>query len=215
MSAVPLIVVGGGEHALVVIDAALSRPGEWALLGYSALSASVEITERFGLAWLGDDAQAVANAPAEARFVLGIGALKPSPLRRDIAARLDADHARWATVAHARAVVAPTAALLPGVVVLAGAVVNTGASVGAHAIVNTGAIVEHDVAVGAFAVIGPGAILGGGASVGDGAFVGLGSRVRDHVAVGAGATVGMGAVVVRAVGADEVVVGVPARRVQR
>lgn len=211
MSATPLVLVGAGEHARVILDAARSRPDLWVMAGYCAPSASPELSGALGLSWLGDDADLAARAPAGARLVIGVGALGPSPKRRELVTRHEAARASWATVVHARAVVADSATLAPGVVVLAGAVVNPGAAVGAHAIINTGAIVEHDVRIGDFAIIGPGSVLGGGASVGEGAFIGLGSRVRDHISVGAGALVGMGAVVVGPVADGERVLGIPAR----
>lgn len=209
----PLVVVGGGEHARVIVDCARSRPDRWRVVGYADQAESAETTARFGIPWLGSDDAAIARAPADACFVLGVGGLGPSPRRRESVARLGAaaPSLRWATLVHARAVVADTALLAEGVVVFAGSVINTGAVVGAHAVVNTGAVVEHDVRVGAFAFLGPGAVIGGGVAVGEGAFLGLGCRVRDHVAVGAGALVGMGAVVVADVPDGAVAVGVPAR----
>ena len=54
----------------------------------------------------------------------------------------------------------------------------------------------------------------GGTRVGAWTFIGLGAKVRDHIEVGAGAVVGMGAVVVGSIGNGEVVVGVPARRLE-
>jgi len=209
----PLVVVGGGEHARVIVDCALSRPDRWAIVGYADHAESAETSERFGIPWLGDDTTAIARAPADAYFVLGVGGLGPSPRRREVVARLAAaaPSLRWATVVHARAVVADTASLGDGVVIFAGSVINTGAIVGAHAVVNTGALVEHDVSVGAFAFLGPGTVIGGGVAIGEGAFLGLGCRVRDHVTVGAGALIGMGAVVVGDVPDGALAVGVPAR----
>jgi acetyltransferase EpsM len=207
----PLVIVGGGEHARVVIDSARSQPERWSVIGYCDPAASDDTTRRFGVPWLGDDDAVFARAPANAAFVLGMGALVPSPRRAQLAARFAAQKVRWATVVHARAIVSDSAALAEGVVVLAGAVVNTGAKIGAHAVVNSGAVVEHDVEIGAFAIVAPGSVIGGLATIGEGAFIGLGSRVRDHLRIGARALVGMGAVVVADVADDEVVVGVPAR----
>ncbi len=207
----PLVIVGAGEHAHVVIDAARSRPDLWMLVGYCNPQPSEETTRRFSLPWLGDDDAVLAQRGADTRFVMGVGALAPSPRRQELVARYAARAARWATIVHARAIVADSASLGEGAVVLAGAVVNSGASIGAHVIVNSGAIVEHDVRVGPFAVLASACAIGGGAAIGDGAFVGLGGRVRDHVRVGARALVGMGAVVVSDVSDDVEVVGVPAR----
>jgi acetyltransferase EpsM len=209
----PLILVGGGEHARVVADAAAST-GTWQVIGLADIDRAERTTSLLGIEHLGDDdaLAALLGRPTgeEAPWlVLALGVTGRPQLRRAIVARFA--NARWATVIHAAAWVSPAAEVAAGAVVLAGAIVNTGARIGPHAIINSGAIVEHDVGVGAFAQVGPGAALGGGASIGDDAFIGLGATVRDHVAVGAGACVGMGAAVVAEVAAASTVLGVPAR----
>ena len=211
MTAPELILLGGGEHARVVADAARSAPGAWTVLGIVDPDRADRTVELLRLAHLGDDdALAARLRAAQARrapwLVNAIGA---GAARRRVATRFAG--AQWATIVHASAWVSPHARLEPGAVVLAGAVVNAGATCGPHSIVNTGAIVEHDVSLGAFVHVAPGAVVGGGAAIGDGAFIGLGARVRDHVVIGADATVGMGAVVVDDVPGGATVIGMPAR----
>jgi acetyltransferase EpsM len=206
-----LIVVGGGEHARVVLEAARSCPERWTILGYVAPQVSPETEARFSIRWLGDDAAVLATRAKQARFIIGVGSTAVTRAREELAARYDEAGVSWATVIHERAIVSTDARVEAGVLVAAGAVINGGASVGRHCIVNTGAIVEHDAAVEELTHVGPGAILGGGARIGAGSYLGLGSRIRDHIALGARVLVAMGAVVVADVGDDDVVLGVPAR----
>ncbi|HYX12560.1 MAG TPA: hypothetical protein VE817_11265, partial [Candidatus Acidoferrum sp.] len=153
-----LIVIGGGEHAAVVVDAARSAPDRWELVGFSDPDPGPDAEARLGLPWLGDD-QAVASRPVEGgsdkpSLVLGIG-LSVAARR----AAVDAfGTASWAVIVHAAAWVSPSATLGPGTVVLAGAVVNASATLGRHTIVNSRAVVEHDVELGDFAHAGPGAV---------------------------------------------------------
>lgn len=210
-----LAILGGGEHARVVIDAARSARPPWEVVGIVDPGAAERTRHLLGVDHLGDDDEYVAALDAmrpEERpdLVIGVGAIGDASARRALAARFEG-RAPWASLVHATAWVAPSAALGPGSVVLAGAVVNAGAEIGAHAIVNSRGIVEHDAVVGSFAHLGPGAVLGGGATLGEDAFAGMGSLIRDHVAVGAGALVGMGAVVTADVPPGVTVVGVPAR----
>jgi UDP-perosamine 4-acetyltransferase len=206
-----LVVIGGGEHARVVMEAVRSRPDCFALLGFSDPQAREDTVARLGVRRLGDDAAVLATHREQARFIVGVGNIEPSDVRRRIVEICRPAHARFASVVHISAMVSQTAVVEEGATILAGAVVNTGARIGAHAIVNTGAIIEHDADLGAFVNVGPGAVLGGAVRVGDGAYIGLGACVRDHVIIGAGATVGMGAVVVKDVPSNSVVIGVPAR----
>lgn len=209
---VPLVCIGGGEHARVVIEAALSRPDRFHVLGFIDSKPCAPTLQRFNVPRLGNDEYGLrlladASPPG---FVLGVGAVGGSGAREDILQRYFEAAARFHAVVHARAYVSASALVDDGVFVAAGAVVNTGAHLGIHAVVNTGAIIEHDVSLGPFSQVGPGAVLGGGVVLESHAYVGLGAKIRDHVRIGRGAVVGMGAVVTRSVPAGQVVVGVPA-----
>lgn len=216
--AAPLIVLGGGEHARVVIEAARTQGDRWAVQGYLAPEAGAGTATAIDLPWLGDDATLATrldDLPPDDRpwLVIGFGG---GETLGGLAARTAATErfgpaARWATVIHAAAWISPTATIEPGVVILAHALVNTGAHVGRHAIVNSAAVVEHDVVVGHGSHVAPGAVIGGATRIGDHAFIGLGARVRDHIEIGAGAVVGMGAVVVESIEPGAIVVGIPAR----
>jgi len=206
-----LVIVGGGEHARVLIEAARSRPDLWTVAGF-ADPAPVAETVAMGVEWLGDDAVVLAAAGLRERvFALGVGATGVGPARERIVARYDAAGVRWATIVHASAIVSPTAALGEGSAVFAGAILSTRAVLGRQVVVNTAAVVEHDVHVGEFTQVAPAAAIGGGVRIGRGCYLGLGCRVRDHVSIGDGALVAMGAVVTAPVAAGAVVKGVPAR----
>jgi acetyltransferase EpsM len=203
-----LIVVGGGEHARVVIEAIRTGGGQ-DLLGFIDREPCAETVRRLGVERLGWE-EALESHPG-AFGILGFGALATRAARVDIVERFTPHLGGWATVVHASAWISPTASIGEGTVILARAVVQTGARIGAHCVVNTGTIVEHDVELGEHAQLAPGVILGGGARVGALAYVGLGAVVRDHVAIGDGATVGMGAVVVKDIPDGARALGVPAR----
>jgi acetyltransferase EpsM len=216
-----LVILGAGEHARVVIDAARASGDGWEVVGHTVGStaavaggsaSSPDVLP--GVPLLGTDAdlltRLLAQAPGDRPWlVLGFGG---GPTERRRAVEAFADAARWAPIVHPTAWVSPSARIGEGAVVLAGAVVNAGALVGPHVIVNSAAVVEHDVRVGAFTHLAPGAVIGGGTTIGEGAMVGLGATVRDHIVVGPEAVVAMGAVVVADVPAAAVVLGVPARR---
>jgi acetyltransferase EpsM len=207
-----LVLIGGGEHATVVLDAA-NTGDEWLVVGFVDPEARPEL-EAQGPAWLGDD-DAAAPGLRGRHCMLAVGAIADAQRRIALAQRYDAESVVWASVVHPRATVARDVAIGPGTAILAGSVINPGAHIGAHCIVHTGAIIEHDVYLDAFVQIGPGAVVGGGTTIGRGAYVGLGARLRDHVRIGPGAVIGMGAVVVGDIADEVVVVGVPARPIRR
>jgi acetyltransferase EpsM len=211
-----LVMVGGGDHAAVVVDAALSRPGTWQVVGYLApdpsdrLAAMDPAIRHLGAdeAWTSTPVDLLSGTLAPS-LILGFGGgIRPGDRERTV--ERFAPTTRWATVIHASATVSAFATVGDGVLVGPQAVVGPGASLGDHVIVNSGAIVEHDVIVGAYSHLAPGAVIGGGTRVGRGAFIGLGARVRDHVTVGDRAVVAMGATVVGNVDAERMVLGMPA-----
>lgn len=214
MSGAPrsLIVVGGGEHGRVVLEAAQAQPLAWKVLGFVDPRPCDPTAALLGVSRLGEDRDCPRlAAEREVWFVLGVGAPENPGLRAQIVSRLEGSGIRWTALAHPSAWVSPSCFLEPGAFVGAGAVVQSGARIGSHAIVNSGAVVEHDVRLGAFSHLGPAAAVGGGAQIGERCRLGLGCRVRDHVRVRDGVVVGMGAVVVEDVAEGLTVAGVPAR----
>jgi UDP-perosamine 4-acetyltransferase len=206
MNGMPLILIGGGGHAGVVLE--VCRAAGVPVAGFvdddpgCPLAAAADAP-----AWLGRcDGFAM---PAGTGYLIAIGGLAA---RRRVLAGLDPALAAGAVV-HPAAWVSPTARLGDGVVVMAGAVINRQAAIGDHAIVNTRAVIEHDCVVGANTHLAPGSALAGGVAVGADTLIGMQASVLPGVVVGAGCRVGAGAVVTRDVPDGVTVVGAPARAV--
>ncbi|MEP7225723.1 MAG: NeuD/PglB/VioB family sugar acetyltransferase [Gemmatimonadales bacterium] len=204
-----IVIIGGGEHARVIIDAARASAAQPELVGFVDPEPCLETIQRLGLRRLGDED--ALETERDLHAVLGFGAVEPRGRREEAVRRVTPLVRGWASVIHGAAWISPGAIIGEGTVIMAGAVIQTGARIGAHCVVNTGAIVEHDVVLGDFVQLAPRAALGGGVRVDAGAYIGMGATVRDHTRVRAGAVVGMGAVVVRDVAAGARVMGVPAR----
>ncbi|HEU4681513.1 MAG TPA: NeuD/PglB/VioB family sugar acetyltransferase [Gemmatimonadales bacterium] len=204
-----IVVIGGGEHARVVMSAIRTGASGGELAGFVDPQPCVETVKRFGVRRLGDDSDLRSHPGAH--VVLGFGALDSAGSRQEAVRRVTPMVKGWATIVHQHAWISPQAVVGEGSVVMAAAVVQTGARVGAHCVVNTSAVIEHDVILEDFVQVAPGAILGGGVRVGPAAYIGMGAVIRDHTNIGAGAVVGMGAVVVADVADGARVIGVPAR----
>ena len=102
-----------------------------------------------------------------------------------------------------------------GVALLPGAVVNAGTRLGCCVIVNTNASLDHDCEVGSFSHVGPGTVIAGGVIIGKRVLIGVGARVLPNLRIGDDVIVGAGAVVTSDVPSGTVVVGIPARAVDR
>src|SRR6266508_577819 len=214
MSMVPgsrCVILGGGGHAAVVIDALLAagtvRP--YAVLDRDADPAGHDL---LGVPFRGGD-ELLPSLLQEGVtcFIVGLGGVGDNRPRQLLYERGLASGLTPVIVRHPSAICSPSARVGPGSLLLAGAVVNARAVLGVNVIVNTGAIVEHDCILGDHVHVATGARMASTVCVEAGAHVGAGATIRQCVTIGEGAVVGAGAVVLKDVEAWSVVVGVPAR----
>jgi sugar O-acyltransferase (sialic acid O-acetyltransferase NeuD family) len=201
-----VILLGGGGHARVVLDAVRAAGTEVA--GFVDRDPSARLAE---LPHLGDDDALLAMPAEDVLLVNGLGSVTSTAARSALHERFTAAGFQFAAVVHPAATIADDAEIESGAQVMAGAVVQTGARIGANALVNTCASVDHDSVVGAHSHVAPGAVICGGVSIGPEVHVGAGAVVVQGVTVGANALIMAGAVVTRDVPERARMAGVPAR----
>ena len=187
----PLILVGGGGHCKSVIDVAeragytilgvLDKPE---LVGTSVLDYKVIGT---------DDDMALYVDKAE--FVITVGQIKSSALRRKLAQMVKNAGGKLATIIAADAYVSKYATISEGTVVMHKAVVNAGAKLGANCIINTMANIEHDVQVGDFCHVSTGVMANGEVKIGDDVFIGSGSVIHQCVTIDVNSVIPAGSVI--------------------
>lgn len=206
-----IVIVGAGDHALLVADA-VECAGVDRVRGYVDADIQKVRTRLGGYPVLGGDDR-IAELCAQGGVLLpGTG----NPVVRlkvlEMSERLGYG---LGLVKHPSAVVARSARIGVGTVVLAGAIVSPEAEIGKVVILNTACSVDHHCVIGDAAHICPGARLAGRVTVGRGAWIGIGAVIRQGISIGAFAYVGAGAVVVKDVEPGTMVVGNPARYLKR
>lgn len=207
----PIVVVGAGGHAVVIVDA-LTCAGHVVECFVDTDPAKLGMALA-GLRVLSEDELAAVATPSSHRLANGIGGVRDTALRHRVQDRLEAAGWTFVSVRHPAAIVSPTAALADGTQVLAGAIVQPGARIGPGTIVNTGAVVEHDCRIGGFVHVAPRATVCGNVAIGDGSLIGAGSIIIQGINIGPATLIGAGATVVRDFEGNGALRGVPAKPV--
>lgn len=189
-----IVIVGGGGHAKVVIDA-IRRSGEFDICGIIDNNLkpgdSVLGIEVIG----GNDMLAAVFKEGTRNAFLGVGSIGNCEIRKRIASGLTRIGFKFPAIIHPKAVVADDVEVGAGTFVAAGAVVNPGARIGRNVIINTSASVDHDCVIGDFVHIAPGAVLSGGVKVGEETHIGIGANVIQYVNIAKRSFIKAGALV--------------------
>jgi sugar O-acyltransferase (sialic acid O-acetyltransferase NeuD family) len=207
VSAPPLVIIGAGDHGLVVLD--LARALDRRFLGFidprpgrpagQSIGPGILLGDLSTPGWL--------ESAKDAEFVVAVG---DNDVRAEAYQRALALGMRPASLIHPSATVLGGAVIGAGAQVCAGAIIGTGASILEDSIVNTAATIDHHDRIGPHAFVGPGATLAGRVVVEERAWVGIGATIREGSIIGRGSYVAAGAVVIADVGAGSRVAGVPA-----
>lgn len=208
-----IVVIGGGGHASVVIDAiekgachqivgisdTLRKKGEL-VMGYPVLG-NQDILPRLHSEGL-FSAVVVAIGDNYARFkvVTSIETMLPK--------------VNFPVVIHPTAVIANTAQVQSGTVILANAVVNPRCVIGKGCVLNTGSILEHDGVLDDFGSLAPRAVTGGGVCIGQFSAIGIGATVLESRSIGKHTVIGAGAVVTQDFEDYLLAYGVPAKAIK-
>lgn len=197
MEASEYILIGGGEHAQVVLDILLSQK-----INVLALFDPKYSGKLFGVDQLGE------YKPEVFKNALAIVAIGSNQTRKKVA--MASNHA-FGKAIHASAILSSFATVGDGSCLFHGVIVQAKAKIGKHTIINTGAQIDHDCSIEDFAHIAPGAILCGNVHIGEGALIGAGATIIPGISIGKWAVIGAGSVVTKSIPDYSTAVGTPAK----
>lgn len=217
----PLVLVGGGGTAsdvLSLIEAlnlAEANP-RYEVLGLldDAASRGQQLHGRPVLGKLSDGPSLQKETPS-LRFVDCLGSPGSHIKREGILTRNGLDLEQFASLIHPSAVCARDAKTGPGCLVFANVTILSGVTLGRHVTILSNCVLNHGVTVDDFSILASSVCLSGEVRLGHSVYIGCGANVKERISIGARALVGLGSAVIRDVGADEVVAGVPAKALIR
>jgi len=193
-----IVLVGGGGHCKVVMDA-IESAGEFNIYGIvdSSLPKGTPVlnTEVLGK----DDILPELFREGIVHAFIGVGSIGNCDIRKRIYKNLKDIGFNLPVIIHSKAVVSKYVEYGEGAFVAAGVVINAGTKIGKNAIINTSSSVDHDCEIGDFAHIAPGAILSGGVKVGDNTHIGLGASIVQYLTLEENSFIKAGALITESV----------------
>jgi sugar O-acyltransferase (sialic acid O-acetyltransferase NeuD family) len=132
-------------------------------------------------------------------------------LRRALAERLARRGARFTSIVHPTAYVAPTARIGHGCVIGPFANVGSYVQLEDHVLLNLYSAAGHDAHIGAFCVLSPYSVANGGSRLDNSVFLGTHAAITPKIRVGTGSKIAAGAVVYRDVPEQSLAMGNPAK----
>lgn len=205
----PVIVLGGGGHAKVLIDTLLMQSVK--ILGITDSNADKWSCTLLGIPVLGTDEVVFQYSFDKVLLVNGLGSIKTNNRRKELFERFKKHGYSFASVIHPSAIISRNTTFGEGVQILAGAIVQTGSVIKENTIVNTKVSIDHDCSIGAHVHLAPGVTLSGGVKVKESVHMGTGSLAIQGITIGENSIIGAGAVVVKDIPEGVVAMGVPAR----
>ena len=188
----PIIVIGAGGHAKVLIE--LLRVAKYKVLGL--LDTNKIKGDLFcGVLVLGNDEEISNFSPSEVYLVNGIGSFPGQNARFKVAKIFRDKGYKFASVIHPSSTIASDVVIEEGVQIMAACVLQSDVQVGLDSIINTGVIIDHDCIIGKNCHLAPGVTLSGGVQIHDGVHIGTGSSVIQSKKIGADTVIAAASVV--------------------
>lgn len=205
-----LILLGGGGHCKSVIDVAesagynilgvLDRPEE---VGKQVLNYKVIGTD--------DDIPYYVD---KAEFIITVGQIKSSFIRRKVAERIEIAGGRLATIIAPDAYVSKYAIVGEGSIIMHRAFLGAEAKVGKNVIINTLTNLGHEVIVDDFCHLSTGVMVCGNVHIGKDVFIGSQSVVNQGVTIANNTIIGSLTCVNKSITESGTYVGSPAKRIK-
>jgi len=165
-----LILIGGGGHCKACIDV-IEQTGTYHILGILDQEEKLG-SGLLGYKYIGTDDDISSYRHKDVEFLITVGQIKSSVLRKNLYDKVLSTNNRLATIISPRAYVSKWATIGQGTIVMHDALINVAAVIGNNCIINTKALIEHDCHIEAHCHISTAAVINGHTQIAEGTFFG-------------------------------------------
>ncbi len=174
-----LILLGGGGHCKSCIDV-IEQEGKYEIVGI--LDNEDLIGQNvLGYDFIGTDDDITKFVNEGYLFLITVGQIKTSSIRKKLFSLLSKNSAQIATVFSPRSYVSKHAEVGKGTIIMHDALINASASIGKNCIINSKALIEHDAVIEDFCHISTSSVINGGTIVKEGTFFGSNAVSKEYV----------------------------------
>lgn len=177
-----LILLGGGGHCRSCIDV-IEQEGNYKIAGIMD-NEKLPGQKVLGYDFIGTDGDIGKFVSEDYFFMITVGHIKTSSIRRNLSSLLSKSSARLATVISPRAYISKYADIGKGTIIMHDALINAASSIGENCIINSKALIEHDAVIEDFCHISTSAVVNGGVTIKEGTFFGSNAVSKEGVVIG-------------------------------
>ncbi|MGL4772617.1 MAG: acetyltransferase [Clostridium sp.] len=202
-----LILIGGGGHAISVID---SIKTSYEIVGI--IDNRLKGKKILGIPVIGgdEDLRKLFDEGINNAFI-SIGGIMNFNLRRGLSKTLKEIGFSLPYIIDETSIIGRDVLMGEGVFVGKGAIINSCSTIGDFSIINSRAVIEHNCEIGEFVHVAPSSTICGGARIGNNTHVGAGSTIIQNINIGENVLIGAGSLVIRNILSGERVCGSPSR----
>jgi len=209
-----IILIGGGGHCKVVIDAILSS-SQYEIEGIlDANQMKGEKVLDFPVIGTGDELEHFYNRGIKLCLIT-VGSLGNPDVRMNLFHKAQKVGFKFPNIIHPSSIISRFSKIGEGNYIAPGVIINAGVIIGNHCIINTGAIIDHDCKIGDFVHIAPGVSISGGVEIGNNSHIGIGTSIRQYLKIGENTIIGAGSVVVKDIPDNIVAFGNPCKEMRK
>jgi sugar O-acyltransferase (sialic acid O-acetyltransferase NeuD family) len=204
-----IVILGAAGTGLLMAES-ITRNGETTLLGFLDDDAEKQSHGYYNLPVLGG-LSSWEGLPRECLFLTSLYGPKRNYQFFELVKSLGIPESRWATVIDLYATVSATATIGHGTYIGPGTVLEPMVHLGSRCAMLGNVYIAHDSHLADYVVCANSVSIAGWVSAGEASFIGANATVREYTNIGSRVVVGMGSVVLRDVAEGQIVVGNPAR----